>query len=534
MNQDQIKKLLANEEDFFIEKTLSVIDRATNTSTRFKLNKVQKFYSSKKTKFDIVLKSRKGGISTYSISRAIHRCIFKNNQRCVLLTQNDDATEKMFLERVKPILESCLIKVPYKIRQSEGIVKFPHTNSTFYTGTAGTQTFGRGSDITFFHLSEAAFYENPLILTAIEEALMDESEGVIETTANGMNYFYKLWVESQSGNTRYNPIFIPWFMDDNYRIKGAVINDLTDDERKLKNEYGIDDEQIAWRRNKIKNMSNRELFNQEYPFDWSSAFISSGRLFFDWQSLNQYEKDFIIKPKIKGYLKDEGETGVKFVPDGNANLDIYEMPNVKHKYIIGADVAEGIKDGAYSTAFVLDTFTKNQVAEYRSRISPVDFAEILVNLARYYNNAVLAPEQWPGPGGITCSKIVLDYRYNNVFKRQQSQYSHKKDEDLYGWETTRKTKQQMFYSLSEAIDNFSIGILSKNLLYELRALVHIDNKIEPPETGYSDLAIACAIAWSVMIKMGYNEIDITPRNSFVDKFISVARNKIKGYGVRKE
>ena len=167
MNQDQVKNLLASNCDFFIEKTLSVIDRKTNSLVRFKLNKVQQYYSQNKKKFDIILKSRKGGISTYSIARAIHKCIFKQNQRCVLLTQNDDATDKMFSERVKPILESCLIKVPYKIRQSEGIIKFPMTNSTFYTGTAGTQTFGRGSDITFFHLSEAAFYENPLLLTLL-------------------------------------------------------------------------------------------------------------------------------------------------------------------------------------------------------------------------------------------------------------------------------------------------------------------------------------------------------------------------------
>lgn len=539
LSEKEIYNLISQDVDAFIQLSLNVIDKTSNVEVPFRLNKIQRFFSTNKSKFSVVLKSRKGGISTYIIAEALHKCLFGKNERCVLLCQNEDATFEMFNKRVLPLLKSCLIKIPYKPNKAYGIIEFPTTNSTFRVGTAGSLTFGRGSDVSFYHLSEAAFYKDNSVLTSIEEACLETAVGRIETTANGINHFYHLWQNAKLGNNKYKPVFIPWSLDDTYRIKGVgVINDLTPEEKQLMEMYHLDFEQIAWRRQKIKDMSKPELFVQEYPINDVEAFISSGKLFFNWVVLNKYEKVSCEEPKFKGYLRDVGEGGIEFVPDMSGGLSVWKMPEEKHIYIIGADVAEGIKGGAYSAAFVLDVNTMMQVAEYHKHIDPDDFGDVLITLARFYNNALLAPEAYPGPGMVTINTI-LKQGYYNIYKRAKSEHSHKTDDKLYGWETSKKTKTEMMYLLNEALKEFKIIIKSKPLLYEMRSIVHNEGKIEPQEGCFSDRVIACAIAYAVCKKYGY-EIPIE-RNSLARKifnaqqgsdFISFLKYKSKPYGVK--
>jgi hypothetical protein len=504
MTDKEILAQLIDKPDFFIETTLSVIDKSTNKVIPFKLNKIQKYFSQNYSKFNIVLKSRKGGISTYKIARALWKCLFKSNQRCVLLCQNDDATKEMFLKRVIPILTSCVVKIPHHINKADGYIEFPATNSTFRVGTAGSLTFGRGSDVTDFHLSEFSFYKSIDILTAIEEACMEDAEGTIETTANGINFFYHLWQRAELGQSKYKPIFIPWFFDETYRVKGITnLPDLTKEEKELIEKYNLDFEQLAWRRAKIQDMSNPELFEQEYPSSSVTAFISSGKLFFDWIILSKHE-EITTPPKLIGFLKDNGdEKGVYFVPKSGSGLKIWGTPDIKHIYIIGSDIAEGLKDGAYSTAFVLDVNTMSQVAEYHGHIQPDDFAEILVNLARYYNNALLAPEAWPGPGQVTIDNIIKT-GYSNIYIREKGPHSQKKQEQLYGWETNRRTKRDMFYNLNSMLKNYEITIKSKDLIYEMRSIVLNDDVIDVQEGCFSDRVIACAIACYLVKQFGYD------------------------------
>lgn len=225
------------------------------------------------------------------------------------------------------------------------------------------------------------------------------------------------------------------------------------------------------------------------------------------------------------------EQGIRFEPDANGNLRIFDVPRPGRFYIIGADIGEGIKDGCWSTAFVLDTTSKSQAAEYRARIDPVSFAGILTNLALYYNNALLAPESWPGPGAITCSHIFNTHQYPNIYRRPHSPHSQKKQDDLLGWETNKRTRPKMFYTLDDALRKYELVIYSKQLLLELRGIIIEDGHIKPPANGYSDLTIAAAIAWQIYILGNYSK----PENMrHRPDFLSSPSKKVIGYGVRKE
>lgn len=492
---------------FFIEKALVIIDKETNTHIRFKFNRIQNYYWDNHSKFDYIIKSRKGGISTLNIGRFVHKCNFFKNQRAIMLCQNDDATNKMFHERLKPILENSRWPMKYKIYKSDGLVEFQDTGSTFYIGTAGSKTFGRGSDITLFHLSEFCHWENNIVLTSVEEALMDEAEGVIETTANGINFGHHLWKKSKDSESRYKPIFIPWFYDDSYRIKGIQgFNDITDQEKELVDVFGIDSEQIAWRRKKRRDMSKPELFPQEYPATEDEAFISSGSMVFDWIALIDHEK-FCREPLSKGYLVDAGEE-IQFKPLDKGNLNVWQRPETAHSYIIGADIAEGVPNGCFSAAFIIDINTMEQAAEYHGHLTPSDFGDVLDVLGRWYNCALMAPEGWPGCGSVTLQRLI-DLNYPRIWKREKSDYSHKKDNQLLGWETTKRTKPLMIHSLADAIKNYLFKIRSKYLINELRSFVYDGDEMSPQEGCFSDRVIACAICWFLAEKY---TVDLDPGN----------------------
>ncbi len=93
---------------------------------------------------------------------------------------------------------------------------FPENGSTYYIGTAGQRAFGRGDTIDRAHLSEAAFYPNlEATLAGIAEAA-EYGQIDIETTPNGRDAFYDMWMKAKSGKSPYTPIFIPWYIDHEY------------------------------------------------------------------------------------------------------------------------------------------------------------------------------------------------------------------------------------------------------------------------------------------------------------------------------
>ena len=510
----ELHKRVKEDQRFFMEKCCVIIDKRNNQHTRFKLNRIQQYYWDNHTSFDYIIKSRKGGISTFNIARFIHDCNFLKNQRAVMLTQNDDATSKMFSERLRPMVENCLWPMKYKIYKSDGLIEFLDTGSTFYIGTAGSKKFGRGSDITRYHMSEYAHWESSEVLTGVEEALMDDAQGVIETTANGINFSHQLWKKSVQGTSRYKPVFIPWFYDDTYRITGMEFNDLSPDEKDLMDVFQVDMSQIAWRRKKRKDMSQPELFPQEYPATADEAFISSSAMVFDWISLMEHEK-FCRRPNYRGYLEDLGEE-IRYKPVDNGPLSIWCRPELEHSYIIGADIAEGVKDGCFSVACVIDVNTMEQVAEYHGHLPPDEFGDVLYTLGRFYNTAVVIPESWPGCGSVTMQKLI-DLRYPKLWKRDKSDYSHKKDNQLLGWETTKRTKPMMIHTLAEAIKDYSFKIRSTALIDEMRSFVYDGDGMEPQEGCFSDRVMACGIAWFIANKYT-KDLDMSSK-TFKDIYI---------------
>jgi hypothetical protein len=130
------------------------------------------------------------------------------------------------------------------------------------------------------HGSEVAFWPNAAshfagVIQTVPD--MPGTEIILESTANGVGgEFHERWQMAEAGQSDYEPIFIPWFWQEEYRrpIPSGFV--LTEEEGKYATAYGLDPEQIAWRRAKISELKDPLLFMQEYPANAAEAFQMTG------------------------------------------------------------------------------------------------------------------------------------------------------------------------------------------------------------------------------------------------------------------
>jgi hypothetical protein len=170
--------------------------------------------------------------------------------------------------------------------------------------TAQSPDSGRGVTRHYAHLSEVAKWperatqgtQSKMISVLNSVPYLPETIVVLESTANGLNHFYRRWVSARDGiddpdtGETYIPIFAPWWRDAEYQMlfssdeardrfeRSIGTGPYGDDEPRLVELYGCTPEQLLWRRMQIRTQheDNVELFKQEYPASDEEAFIGSG------------------------------------------------------------------------------------------------------------------------------------------------------------------------------------------------------------------------------------------------------------------
>jgi len=229
----------------------------------------------------LVLKGRQQGVSTYTQGRFYWRTTGQFGVRSYILTHEDQATKNLF-EMARRFHEQCPKALkPRAKRSSTTELFFDRLDSGYSVGTARTKGAGRSGTIQNFHGSEVAFWQNQAehmagVMQAIPSGNAGEdTEAILETTANGPEEaFHDMWVKAERGIGEFMPVFIPWYWQQEYRIPVPKGFELEPEEEGLMELYGLDREQVAWRRNKIETDFNGEewIFKQEYPNYAAEAF----------------------------------------------------------------------------------------------------------------------------------------------------------------------------------------------------------------------------------------------------------------------
>lgn len=228
----------------------------------------------------LILKGRQQGCSTYVGGRFYHKTTHNRGIRTFILTHEQEATNNLF-----GMVERYYELMPPVYRPSIGAsnrkeLVFDKLDSGYRVGTAGTKGVGRSATIQLFHGSEVAFWPHADTHAAgILQAIPNEpgTEVILESTANGLgNFFHQAWQQAVSGQSEYQAIFVPWFIQPEYRDPPAPDFALDDEEMDYQQVYGLDLRQMAWRRKKIIELGDPLLFKQEYPATPEEAFQTTG------------------------------------------------------------------------------------------------------------------------------------------------------------------------------------------------------------------------------------------------------------------
>lgn len=276
-----IRQRLKDDFEHYANKCLKIRTKSGMVEP-FALNKAQKYIHERLQKQLIetgkvralVLKGRQQGCSSYIGGRLYHKVTHSIGIQAFILTHSLEATNNLF-KMAKRFYENTppLVKPEVSASNSKELV-FGKLDSGYKLGTAENKNVGRSSTIQLAHFSEVAFWNNAAdhavgIMQAIPNAR--NTEIIMESTANGVgNYFHQEWQKAETGVSEFQAIFVPWFWQDEYTAPLRDDFKVTPEEEMLQRYYGLTNGQLAWRRNKIidlsvNGMDGEKAFKQEYP-----------------------------------------------------------------------------------------------------------------------------------------------------------------------------------------------------------------------------------------------------------------------------
>lgn len=532
---------LKNDRLWYMENFLKIRDKKSRL-VPFKANAAQREFNriieedkkNGKPGRYIILKARQLGMSTFTEGYIYHDTTNNEYRNSLIIAHEEKSTlnlfnmSKLYYEAspiaIRPMKKSAngsqlIFENP--TRDDEEKLNNPGLRSKITIATAGTSDTGRSGTYHNVHVSEIAFFPNAMnTMTAILQTVPDEPNTFvcIESTANGVGgYFYDMWYKACRGENEFTPIFFPWFSDVTYtrefktpEEREKFIQDVNmthidssgkvvhTDEWLLIEQFGLTYEQLNWRKWTIANKCNGDLdmFHQEYPATPEEAFIASGRPKFNLKAVKEYEIA-CVKPEIQGDLYEKNHE-VHIEENDKGNLKVWFYPSKDETYCIGADVAEGLATGDYSSAIVLDS-KLNVCAKWHGHIDPDLYGKQLVMLAKMYNDAYIAPEG--NNHGLTTIKSILNEEYWNIFNTKTYDKINDEITKKIGWYTTKKTKPLAIDKLAEYIREKFLGIWDFEIVEELYSYV-IDDKggTNAQEGKHDDNVMALAIALQAFLE----------------------------------
>lgn len=486
----------------------------------------------------IILKARQMGFSTLTESILFKETITKFNVNTGIITHQDEATTNLF--NMSKLMYDCLpqeMKPSRKNCNAKDLI-FDNDDGTGLKSkircmTAGGQGVGRSYTFNNLHISELAFWpgDKKATMTGLLQAVpnLPNTMIIIESTANGFEYFKELWDKAVKGENDFIPLFVGWNELEEYKMHYDGF-ELTSDEVQLKDTYNLSLEQLAWRRWCIKNncSGDEKQFKQEYPINPMEAFISTGLCFFNKEiiisRINKIENSKPLKQGFFSYnLKGNLITNINWVDDDKGYIKIYEDVKEGYPYVLGGDTAGEGSDSF--TGQMINNNTGKQVATLKNdKIDEDEYARQMYCLGMYYNEALIGIENnystYP-------TKKIKEYDYPNIYIREIEDNIADKVQDKYGFVTNKATRPVILGILKEVFRDNIDWINDLDTLKE--ALVFIKNEKGRPEAQsgeHDDLIMGLAITYYIRTQQRYT-IEKIEQNNQVNLPFELTDNEIE-------
>lgn len=416
---------------------------------KFQEEMVLKFDSNR---FVICKMPRQVGKTTTVAAYLLWKVLFTSDYNVAILA-NKDRQAREILSRIQLMFEHLPKWLQMGVSEwNKGNIELENGSKILASATSSSAI--RGGSFNLVYLDEFAF-----VPTNIQEEFFasvyptissgQTSKVLITSTPNGMNLFYKLWMDSVEGRNFYERVDVHW-------------SDIP----------GRDDK---WRQETISNTSE-DQFRQEYECE----FLGSANTLVHPNKLRMLAFKRPIKTNDLGFK-------------------MYQEPEKGVIYSIVVDTSRGA--GADYSAFIVvnvSTFPYRVVATFRNNlISPLVYPNIIHDTAKMYNNALILVET-NDIGQQVADIIHYDLEYENLLvsanngRSGQSLSGGFATTTHYGIRTTQQVKRIGCATLKTLIESDKLIIEDYDTIYELSRFT-LKGKSYEAEEGNDDLVMCCVL-----------------------------------------
>ena len=463
--KEQVEEFVKCAQDpfYFIEKYMKIVTIDSGVQViklyDFQREMINKFVNEK---FILAKCARQSGKTIGVESFILWSILFKDNYRVGMFANKFD-TSKKILKEIKYSYE----QLPMWLQQ--GVVTWnKHSieleNGSSITSSSTSGDAGRSRTYNLVFLDEFAFvpdYVAADFFTAVYPTISSgkNTKVIIISTPNGLNFFYRMWIEAQEGRSNYKLFEANW--------------------------RAVPTRDDAWADETLANVGEK-AFQQEYECDFlgsSNTLISTTKI-----------KEMVWKRPVKRY---------------QGGLAIYEEPKPRNQYIVTVDVSRGIgKDYSAFTVINVSEFPYNVVAKYQNNeISPMVFPNTIYETATHFNQAMVLVEV-NDIGEQVGAILYNDLEYEDLI---MTEHGGRKGQRIssgfggnvyYGVRMTSNVKKIGMANLKTMIESDKLLIHDVDIITELSTFVQKRNSYEAEE-GYHDDLVMCLIIFGWVSNQEY-------------------------------
>lgn len=461
--QEYIK--CAKDTTYFIENYVKIInvDRGLIQFKPYEYQKdIVKLFE--KERFVICKMPRQVGKTTIVVGIILHHALFNENYRIAILANKEKQAHEI-LGRIQLAYEHLPKWLQQGIKEwNKGSIELE--NGSIIQAEATGSSAIRGTSQNLVYLDEFAFVPNNIQESFFSSVYPTISSGettkvLITSTPNGLNLFYKLWVDSENERNSYKRVDVHW-------------SDVPGRDEK-------------WKEETIRNTS-KEQFRQEFECE----FIGSSNT--------------LISPEVLRRLVFETPL------HSNEFLKVYSEPSQDRLYLMVVDVSRGL-GGDYSAFIVWDITTApySVAATYRNNnISTLVFPEVIYTSGRKFNHCYVLIET-NDLGQQVADILHEDLEYDNIIYTQKNPKGLTevsqgfRQNSVKGVRTTKTTKKIGCNNFKALVENDKVLLKDIDLISELYRFVS-DGQNYSAEEGNDDLAMCGVLFGWVMTQNFIREI----------------------------
>ena len=415
-----------------------------------------KLYDCQKTKIKLIhdnrkvilMEGRQQGKTTSAAAYILWYTIFQESKSVAILA-NKSTTAREIMSRYQLMYEYLPIWMQQGIKVwNKGDVELENGSKVFTSATTASGI--RGKSVNMLYIDEASIIPNNIadaFFTAVYPVISagQTTKILITSTPLGYNHFWKFWNDAMNKRNDFVPMFIPYW-------------------------------EIPGRDDKWAEEQRRQLGDLKYNQEVLCKFLGSALTLIRSDVIEQMSYDDPIY--------------------SNDGVDIYDMAEKGHTYVIVADTAKGV-GGDYS-AFVIIDVTEvpyKMVGKYRDNtIAPMLYPSVIYRLAKEFNDAYVLIE-------INSSEQVShilyhEYEYENILFVQRDAKGQRisggfagAGKTQLGVNTDKKVKRMGCFNFKSLLEEKKLLIPDADVISEISTFIESKGSYSADEGYHDDLVM---------------------------------------------